>query len=366
MKILMPALHYYPVVGGIETWTRNIAENLSRKAEVFVITGRVKNQPKKEQTGQLQIIRTSLFALNNLSHSPLAYTLFLLPFIFWRSFILIKKEKIDILHCQGFLSSVLGFCLSRITGVPFIVTVQRLESKRNPFKNYIYRSAAVCIGASRAIGSYFKEIGCKNIEIIPNGINLENYKNLARKPHNDFTVMTVARLEKVKGIEYLIRAVHEILKVGPSIFRPVKFFIIGDGSEKGNLENLVKDLHLEEKIKFLGEIPNERIPGYLAGADCFVLPSLKEGFGIVILEAQAAGVPVVATKVGGILDLVEDGKTGILVAPGDSLQIQAAITRIKSEPSLSQNLVLNAKENLVKYDWQNITERVFQIYQRIL
>ena len=100
MKVLMPALHYYPVVGGIETWTRNIAERVSKNAEVFVITGRVKNQLQKEQFGKLQIIRTSLFSLKNLSHSPLIYTLSLLPFIFFRSLVLIKKEKINVLHCQ--------------------------------------------------------------------------------------------------------------------------------------------------------------------------------------------------------------------------------------------------------------------------
>ena len=178
MKVLMPALHYYPVVGGIETWTRNIAERVSKNAEVFVITGRVKNQLQKEQFGKLQIIRTSLFSLKNLSHSPLIYTLSLLPFIFFRSLVLIKKEKINVLHCQGFLSSVLGFYLSEITGVPYITTVQRMESKRNPLKKIIYRQAAVCIGASRAIGEYFKEIGCKNVEVIPNGIDLKMFDNL--------------------------------------------------------------------------------------------------------------------------------------------------------------------------------------------
>ena len=71
MKILMPALHYYPVVGGIETWTRNIAEGVSKNAEVFVVTGRVKDQPRQEQLGKLRIIRTSLFPLKIYSVSNL-------------------------------------------------------------------------------------------------------------------------------------------------------------------------------------------------------------------------------------------------------------------------------------------------------
>ena len=138
MKVLFPATHYYPVIGGIETWTKNIVEKLSSKAEIFVVTGKVKAQPEKEEAGGVRIFRTSLFPLSNLSASPLIYTLSLLPFVFFKSVALIKKEKIDILHCQGFLSSFSGFWLSKISGIPYIVTVQRLENKRNHIKNFIY------------------------------------------------------------------------------------------------------------------------------------------------------------------------------------------------------------------------------------
>jgi len=354
MKILMPALHYYPVIGGIETWTRNIAENVAEKAEVFIITGKVQNQPQEERRGNLRIIRTSFFTLKNLSHSPIAYTLSLLPFIFFRSLALIKKERINIIHCQGFLSSVLGFCLSQITGIPYVVTVQRLEPAGNPFKNFIYRQAAVCIGVSRAVGEYFQQIGCKNVEVIPNGVDLEKYKDLERKPHAGFIVMAVARLEKVKGINCLIEAAarSELRRRSD-----LQILVIGDGSERKNLESLTEKLNLKEKVKFLGEIPNAEIPEYLSAADCFVLPSLKEGFGIALLEAQAAGVPVIGTKVGGILDLIEDGKTGLLVEPGNPEAIAEAINKIYAGLKFPQI-------NLAKYNWQQIAENVYETYLR--
>ncbi len=363
MKILMPALHYYPVIGGIETWTRHIAEGLAPKAEIFVVTGKVKNQPKKEEVRGVKIWRTSLFALSNLSASPLVYTLSLLPFIFFKSLTLMKKEKIDILHCQGFLSSILGFCLSRLTGVPYVLTVQRLEGKRNPLKNFIYRKAAVCIGASRAVAGNFRKIGAKNVEVIPNGVDLKRFENLERKPHDGFVAITVARLERVKGINYLIEAAarSEIRRISDLLI-----LIVGDGSERKNLESLVEKLNLKEKVRFLGEISNEKIPEHLAAADCFVLSSLKEGFGIVILEAQAAGIPVIATRVGGILDLIEGEKTGILVAPYNSEEIAGAIAKIYSNPDFRQSLVQNAKINLEKYNWQNIADKVYQIYQKTI
>ena len=241
MKVLMPATHYYPVIGGIETWTQNIAEGLSGKAEVFVVTGKVKNQPKKEELNGVKIWRNSLFTLSNLSASPTIYSLSLLPFVFFKSLSLIKKEKIDILHCQGFLSSFLGFLLSKLTGTPYLITVQRLEGKGNPFKGMVYRRAFCCIGASRAVKRYFEAVGAKNIEVIPNGIDLARFENLERQPSDKFTIMTVARLEKVKGIKYLIEAVSEL-----NLPRGVSLLIIGDGSERKNLEDLVKKLGLQE------------------------------------------------------------------------------------------------------------------------
>jgi glycosyltransferase involved in cell wall biosynthesis len=357
MKVLIPAIHYYPVIGGIETWTRNIAEGVSEKAKVFVVTGEVAKEPKKELSGGVQVYRTSLFTLNNLSSSSIFYTLHLLPFIFFKSLSLIKNEKIDILHCQGFLSSLIGFCLFKTTGVPYIVTVQRLENS-NPLKSKVYGNAVLCIGASRAIGEYFKKIGVKNIEIIPNGIDVKKFEGGPRQPHKGFIVMTVARLEKVKGVEYLIRAFATIAKDNQQIY----LTIIGDGPERSNLEDLAASLGVGGRVKFLGEILNDELPPHLGGADCFVLSSLREGFGIVLLEAQAAGVPVIGSRVGGILDIIEDGKTGILAEPGDYKSIAEAILKIYSNSDLAKKLIENAKNNLQKYDWHKITEKVYENY----
>lgn len=361
MKILFPATHYYPVIGGIENWTQNIAEKLAEKANVFVVTGKVKYQPQKQELNGVSIWRTSLFVLSNLSASPIIYTLSLLPFIFFRSFYLIKKEKVDIVHCQGFLSGLLGFFLSKLTKVPFIITVQRIEGVKNPLKNFIYRNADYCIGASRAVAEFFNKIGCKNVEVIPNGIDLKGFEGIKKEPHEGFVVMTVARLENVKGIEYLIKA-FDLLRFDPAKAGS-NLLIIGDGSERKNLEGLTKQLGLEDKVKFVGQIPPEGIPEYLAMADCFVLPSLKEGFGIAVLEAMATGVPVVASKVGGILDIIEDGKNGLLTEPGNPEEIAKGIGRIYQDSALRRQLINNAMVELKRYDWQNIAEIVFKLYE---
>lgn len=358
MKVLIPVLHYYPVIGGLEVWTKNIAERLSEKINIFVVTGKVKNQPKNEIKNNLRIFRTSLLSLKDLSHSSWFYIFSTWPFIFLKSLILIKKEKINLIHCQGFLSAFLGYFLFKIRKIPYIITIQRLEEKKGFFRKLVYKNAKTCIVASSAIKNYFEEIGLENIEIIPNGIDLGKFENLERRPRKEFTILTLARLEKVKGIEYLIEAISNLQ---PRISNLI-CLIIGDGSERKNLENLVKKLSLKKEIKFLGGVPYEKIPEYLMRGDCLVLPSLQEGFGIAILEAQAAGLPVIGTRIGGILDVIEDRKTGILVESKNSRAIAEAIYEIYSRPKLVQNLIKNAKINLKKYNWQDIVEKIFKIY----
>jgi len=372
MKVLMPVLHYYPVIGGLEQWTQNIAERLSNKAEIYIVTGKVEGQPKEEVKNGVKIFRTSLLTLKNLSYSLPIYILTTLPFTFFKSLSLIKKQKINFFHCQGFLSGLLGYFLSKLTKIPYIVTVQRIEENRGFLRKLVYKNAKICIAASSAIKKYFEEIGCQNIEIIPNGIDLEKFKNLDRQRSreklgfkDEFVVMTVARLEKIKGIEHLIKSA-KIISLNPPNQHKSVFLIIGDGRERKNLESLVVRLNLINQVKFLGQIPNEKIPEYLVAADCFVLPSLKEGFGIAILEAMACGLPVIGTNVGGIPDIIKDGKSGILVEPKDPEAIAKAIVKIFSKSQLSQYRIDKAMAELIRYDWRNISERVYKIYQRII
>lgn len=367
LKILMPVLHYYPVIGGLENWTQNIAERLSEQNDIYIITGRVKAQPVREKKNGVYVFRTSLFALKNLSYSSLFYILSALPFIFFKSLLLARKEKIDIIHCQGFLSSCIGFLLSKIFNISYIITVQRME-KKSFFRKLVYENARLCIGASFAIKMYFEQIGIKNSIVIPNGVDLQKFQNLRQNQiraklglKDEFIITTVARLEKIKGVEYLIKALSNYrLRI-----INYKLLIIGEGSRRQALEELSKKLGLSENIKFLGQIQNKEIPKYLAISDCFILPSLQEGFGIAVLEAQASKVPVIASNVGGISDIIEDGKTGVLIEPKDSEQIAQAVIKMFSDQNFGKVLTKNAFQKLEKYDWQNIANKVFSVYQSI-
>ncbi|MFQ6084434.1 MAG: glycosyltransferase family 4 protein, partial [Candidatus Aminicenantia bacterium] len=242
--------------------------------------------------------------------------------------------------------------------------------KLTPIVFWIYKKIYQTSNFIHVISHFLKQIILalgvdeKKIEVIPNGINLSELRQVIekRREKEKYRIICVARLEKYKGIEYLIEALPKILESFPK----ARLVLVGEGQERKNLESQVKNLRLEKKVEFKGEIPHERIPEELTKSSVFVLPSLEEGQGLVVLEAQAAQIPVIATKVGGIPDFVKDGETGILIKPADSRALSQGVIKVFSTPEFAQKLIENAKDNLEKYDWDNVAEKIDQIYQKFI
>jgi len=366
IKVLYPILHYPPVIGGLEQWSKNIAERQADDIEVFVVTGRVKGEPDFEKKGNVSIVRTSLFALSDLSHSSLLYIAGAVPFIFFRSLLLSKDARA--FHCHGFVSAITGYFLSVLTGKSFICTEQSIKL-RNTASRYIaavvYRKAAVCIGSSRAVAEEFKKVGVKNISIIPNGVDFAKFLNVrGSTPHirDEFVILSVGRLEKVKGHKYLIEAFVDVKREIPG----ARLVLVGDGSERGNLEKQADELGMGEDIEFVGERAHDELPDWYNRADIFVMPSLSEGFGIAIIEAMASGLPVVATRVGGILDIIEDGVTGFLVEPKNSIAIRDSAVKILQSSEMRKRISDNAGYCVLQYNWDTIAQKVSLIYRSVL
>lgn len=367
IKILYPILHYPPVIGGLEQWSQNIAERQPEECEVLVVTGRVRGEPNKEEKKNVSVFRTSFFELGDLSHSPKRYILFAIPCIFFRSLLLAHSCGVDIFHCHGFISALMGCALSMLTGKPFIVTEQSTGWSGGTLswlRGIIYRKAAVCVGASNATKDEFRKLGVERVLVIPNGVDVEQFRECAdcarkRDGMGGFTVLGVGRLEKVKGYRYLIEAFQKIKKEIPES----RLMLIGDGSEKENLKREAEALRLEDSVEFLGEIAHDALPHYYHRADVFIMPSLAEGFGITALEAMAAGLPVVVTKVGGLLDIVENEKTGILVKSGNTEDIFHAVVRLYRDEHLRSRLVESAQRKVSDFDWNQSAKKISDIYR---
>ncbi len=163
----------------------------------------------------------------------------------------------------------------------------------------------------------------------------------------------------MKGVIYLVQAVRILIDKG---LRNIKVLIVGDGSEKRYLEELVKKLGLEDYIVFVGKVPHDKIPEYMASADLFVLPSLSEGFGNVVPEAMAMGLPIIASKVGGLPWIIKDGDNGFLVEPRNPHEIAEKITFLLFNDDLRTYISRRNIEKAREYSWENIIKKLEKVY----
>lgn len=225
----------------------------------------------------------------------------------------IKKIKPDIVHTQ-LGGDIYGKLAAKLAGVENIIsTEQNVTANDNflvlKFKKITAKFSNKLVAISKAVKEdIIKKYGLseKKVELIYNGLNIEKFSTVKRNIRNDKKIIigSVGRLSEQKNFSLLIKAL--------SFFKEINFecLIVGEGDLKNDLQNQIVDLNLQSKVKLLGR--REDVAGFLADIDFFVLPSKWEGLGVVLLEAGVLSLPVLASATGGILDLIEDGKTGIL------------------------------------------------------
>jgi glycosyltransferase involved in cell wall biosynthesis len=193
--------------------------------------------------------------------------------------------------------------------------------------------------------------------VIELGIDLDRFGQ-GRSVLDGIVVGNVARLAEQKGHRDLIAAAPAVLERHPD----ARFAVAGDGELRAELEALARPLG--EQFTFLGE--RDDVPDLLASFDVFAYPSRFEGLCLAVIEAQAAGVPVVATPVGGIVENVVDGKTGLLVPPRDPVALAGAIVRILDDPELARALAERARPRVrERYTRQRMVERTLALYDSI-
>jgi glycosyltransferase involved in cell wall biosynthesis len=171
------------------------------------------------------------------------------------------------------------------------------------------------------------------------------------------------------GSQLLIRAVQLLVEQGYSLH----LVIGGTGPQRAEWEGLAKHLGMCDHVTFLGFVPDDKVAHFFASSDIFVLPAVvndsgdTEGLGVVLLEAMANGVPVIATKVGGISDIVVDGETGLLVEQGSATQLAEKIALLCQDPALRTSIGLAAQERVRRFfSWSSIVEGTLQVYHSVL
>ena len=294
----------------------------------------------------------------------------------------IKKKKIefDLIHSHFTWSmGYVGARLKEKYNVPFIVTAHGYDIYDLPFRDekwrerieYVLNSANYVITVSNSNLECIKKLDVKTpVKVIPNGFrpdlfypkNSEECKKILELPSDKKAILTVGNLVEIKGHKYLIEAMNEVVKHR----KDVLCIIVGSGKLKNKLEKQIKKLKLEDHVKLVGGKTHDEIPIWMNAADLFVLPSLRESFGVVQIEAMACGKPVVASNVGGIPFVVEEGKTGLLFESGNVEDLADKIMTILENEELREKMGEAGRERAKEFTWDKIAERTVEVYKEIL
>ena len=291
---------------------------------------------------------------------------------------IIKNEKINLIHCHGYGSANFGRLTKIFTGVATIIhshdddSNYPLYQKISDFllKNYIDK--AIAVSESVKITSIkIRHIPSNRILVIHNGIPLEEFK--LREPSEvevekkrlginvgSHVIGTIAKLREEKGVEYLLKAIPDVLNAFPDTI----FIIVGDGILRNQLENLGKELKISQNLMFLGYCEN--VANSLSIFDIKVLPSLREGFGLVIVEAMTMGKPVIASNVGGVHEILKEGETGLLVPPKNPKAIAEKINYLLNNEEKAKSMGIKALEESKKYSITSHVRKLESLYYEIL
>ncbi len=364
MKILLLTTHLN--YGGITSYIISLAQGLIKKGNVVYIASSGGQAQALLKASGVTCINIPIRTKSEINPKVLI-SLFRLKGI-------VKNNNIDIIHAHTRVTQVLGLLLSRLTRRAYLSTCHGFFKKR--FSRLVFPAwGENVIAISQAVASHLEQdfkVNKEAITIIHNGIDYEKFlsadsqdkENIRREFHlpiDTQLVGMVARLSKVKGHTFLISAMPRILKDCPR----VNFLIVGDGRLKNELESGVKKLGVEKSVFFIPNQPDTI--KILSIMDCVVSPSVQEGLGLSILEAQAAGVPVVAFATGGIVSLIENERTGLLVKPLDINALAETLIRLLGDAKLRQRLIKDARLNVMEnFNTGRTVEATNNLYSKIL
>lgn len=293
----------------------------------------------------------------------------------WR---LIRRERPAIVHGMLFWAYVIGTFVGRAAGAPIVIASRRslgLFKTGKPHYSLLEwfadQMTDLFIANSEAVKADTiarERLDPSDIIVIPNGLDLTRF---AQPPDADLAasldvtgrpcVIVVSNFIRYKGHEYFLRAWREVLVQFPSAVA----LLAGDGVTRAELERMCDDLNISHSVRFLGV--RSDVPALLAMADVYVHPSLQEGYSNALLEAMAAGKAVVATAVGGNVEAVSDGVTGLLVPPADSVALERAIARLLADSDRARAMGARARRYVhEKYEMTAMVRSYEGVYSRLV
>ena len=357
-------------VGGMQNHTAELTRRLDGwGVEQTVVTTRPPGAPEEHFVGHRgRVVRVGLPV-------PMMRQMWSVPALreVWR-----RAGSVDLVHAH-LAEDVAVVPLARIAarrGVPLVVTVHTslshtlrvtnaramiLRALGAPLERWGERTADAVVTLTPRLSRLLEAGGTRpdRLHVIPSGVDVR----LFDAPHDDPfphvsrpRVAFVGRLAPQKGVAGLVQAAAHLRNTDAQIL------IVGDGPDRRRLEHDIRTLGLTDRVQITGFVAHDRIPAVLAHVDMLVMPSVYEELGSALVEGLQAGLPIVATRVGGIPDVIEHDDTGVLVDPGDPRALAAAIDDLLDDPRRAAELARRARNAARRYDWDVLARSVHNLY----
>jgi glycogen(starch) synthase len=376
MNIVLMCSVYLPNLGGVEIAVSHLASELSAKGhQVSVITARpfLSHLKAHETINGVQVYRTPFSAFGTRFRSSIAFP-FRFPGSLLRMIRIVRSHRADVINLH-FVDSggFYALCLKGLLRIPLVVTLHGEDLQLFPKQAAAYRwilsralrQAAFVTGCSSNLleeaSQNHPEIIGKSVPIL-NGIELSELAGHEAYASDGPYLFAVGRLVYKKGFDVLIEAFRLVLQSFPHLM----LVLAGDGPERSNLESKIQALGLNDRIKLLGQVERAQVGGLFSGCQFFVLPSRREPFGIVNLEAMAFGKAIVATRVGGVPEILTEGENALLVPPDDAAAMATAMTTLLQNTGLRTAMETANQRKVLDFTWDKVCQQYLSVYQQAI
>jgi glycosyltransferase involved in cell wall biosynthesis len=364
-KILIVISFFHPYRGGAEQQALLLGAELRRQGlSAAVLTRYFPGLPRAETVNGVTVYR-AIYTMPWRQLFGISY------FVSCLWFLIRKRHTYDSIHCyilQGF-HSLAAIAMKYLFGKKVIIRI----SATGPLSDFLLLRQGLggvfllrCVrkadkiivlcnqSRQEALAAGFRP---QQIVHIPNGVDTTIFSP-SPQPAADRNILFVGRLDHMKGVDILLKAISDLREGGIRTFCT----IVGDGPIKKDLQNYARALAIDDQVVFPGTCSD--IVPYLQQASVFVLPSHSEGVPNVILEAMAFALPIIATAVGGIPDIIQDGRNGLLIPPADSAALRLALARLLSDQDLAAKLGTQARRDAEScYSLNKIVDKYLELYQ---
>ncbi len=376
MRILLVSAAYRPYPSGVSEHIYNLALNLKNLGQdVTILTTNFPNfkhlcTPSDEPVPVYRFGRAVLVPLNrSYATLPLGWRLPKQVADF------LTNHQFDIVHCHGLFYPEISYWAIRysreVNLITFLTAGFKIHTAGKDIFKFLFRHQikkihgriAISNRAKAAIEPYLPG----DYRIIPSGVDITRFRpglppSLEKTPTNPI-ILFLGRLDRRKGLAVLIQAMPLILKSIPT----ARLVVIGKGPMEKACRKLACQLGVERSVQFLGTITQESLPNYYCASDVFCSPALGgETQGVVLIEAMACGVPVVASDIPGYNETIQHNLDGLLCPPGDVKNLSQSIIQVIVNKELRKRLIANGLEKVKKYSWSVVAQKTLEYYQELL